>query len=74
MKDDLVGRVVGFETDHEPHPVHCKPGRVRRRKRTIWGRVFATSAWEGHVLLNDLTGKMHGVPVSALHTIMPESY
>ena len=73
MKDDLIGRVVGFQVSHQPHPSHIKPGRVPVLRRSIWGRVLHNLPFN-NVLVEDGTGEGYVVRREALHTVMPESY
>ena len=74
VPETLVGRVVGFEISHQPHPSHIKPGRPTRFRRSIWGRVINITDSHSHVFVEDMTGELHGCAVSKLHTIMPETY
>jgi len=74
FKGDLVGRVVGYEYPHQPHPSHIKPGRTPRLKRTIWGRVYAQIHRQNHVMLYTESGEIRGCQITDLHTIMPETY
>lgn len=74
MKDSLVGRIVGFEVPHQPAPVHIKPGREPRLKRTFWGRVLGYSPWTNEVLVKSENEEIRGCRVTQLHTVMPETY
>ena len=74
VKDNLIGRVVGFEIPHQPHPSHIKPGRATRFKRTVWGRVVDMTDNHSHVFVDAGTGELYGCVTDNLHTIMPETY
>lgn len=74
MKDNLIGRIVGFEVPHQPHPSHLKPGRTPRLKRTVWRRVKEQSAGGANVLTETFMGVCYVIPVAEIHTVMPESY
>lgn len=74
MKDNLIGRIVGFEIPHQPAPVHIKPGREPRLKRTFWGRVTHYSPWMDYVAVESETGEIRGCEVSDLIAVMPDTY
>lgn len=73
MQDNLVGRVVGFEVSHQPHPSHLKPGKPARFRRSVWGRVVHPLPFN-NVLVEDGTGEGFVVRRDIIHTVMPESY
>jgi hypothetical protein len=75
VKDNLIGRIVGFEIPHQPAPVHIKPGREPRLKRTVWARVRQHNPRFQTIRVGCIaTGDDFFIPADMIHTVMPETY
>ena len=76
--EDLIGRVVGWSVGHRPSPVNLGPDDPEYIQRTVWGRVF-DSYRDDHCDVVEVenihvAGEGMTLPLSDIHTIMPEAY
>lgn len=75
MKDDLVGRVVGYPVPHRLDPSQVDPGEPLDTTRTVWGRVVAMHPRVVRVLpIHGTNPQPYMVHINQIHTVMPESY
>ena len=76
MKDDVVGRVIGFSVPHILDPSQVEEPWQIFSERTVWGRV--TSALAGNPDLLRVEGihekVTYIIPSRIIHTTMPEGY
>jgi hypothetical protein len=90
VKDNLIGRTVGWLVPHRLHPSQVEEGEPLDTTTTRWGQVtarvydlpVADPVPTGEVMVRPIHGKqaefgigvVDVVPIASLHTIMPESY
>lgn len=76
VKDDVVGRVIGFSVPHILDPSQVEEPWQIFSERTVWGRVTNALADNTDLLRVEAIHEKvtYVIPRRIIHTTMPEGY